>query len=262
MTATLQERAELVGSTRLALDLARRDGRTFDHRMLADGGTERLRRWCAGGAAAPDYSALVYEGSDAVRRVVLEVLHASPEPVAWWALRTCVFVELGRTFHGFHWQVERWPSPGDDSIRIIGLAGSPNLHGRPVAAPKKHKRNVGRRPVELASTALDDQDVAGTLAHELGHFFASPPTPPRPPMSPQDEHQIREVRAAYRRSAVDDGEASEIVENEARRERAADALGSLLIGRPVTTYQGRYASSMMSGLLAEAAAHRSMDGAK
>ncbi len=169
------------------------------------GGEERLRSWVVRGmpAATPDDVEII--GDDDVVDATLAVLGAMPMPhLEHVARRVVVFGVTdvnGCCIYG-----PRIPAPDDDQLHVVVV-------------------------IER------EGDLAGTIAHELGHSWVRPMTTTPPEPAAKWRRRMRDL--AFRaveleRRAPDAGLVDKFLLGPVLRgERAADAIGSLWLGRPV-----------------------------
>lgn len=213
---TVAERAELFGlSYAEQFELEQREPWVRHWSARFEDGADRLRTWLAAGRPRADRAALSIVGDAVIAEVARDVLATLPEPAAHVIVDSTI-VRCGRNHC-------------DDIIE--GAAG-----WRRETLPGSEK------PLEVALLAAD-RDL---VAHELAHVWQIAPSPFFSPLSAEQRESVKRTILA---DVVEEGTECELAETLMRRERAADALGSLWLTHRVDTTSGTRGERRREGLL-------------
>lgn len=196
---SLPERAEMLGlSARELVALAQEDPRIVAPAALAtESAVARTRSWLTRGRPAADLASLAFAGDSSIERVVRETLATLPVPVQVHVVETCAVLASGEESSGWCGPLPPLPGPAD-SIHVIVLTRA-------------------------------DPDL---FAHEIGHSWSAP-TGPR--TAGATIRETREEERQFARGVAELALEPELLRTRLRREREADALASLWLGRVIDT---------------------------
>jgi hypothetical protein len=141
-TLAIEERLARGGiTTEQHAALLELDARIVDDAPTAtSAAVERLARWLRAGQPVVDIERLVFEGDDAVRALVEDLIASVPAPVAWHAVEFVEWLEVGRGAYGVFSVARSARVPAGDSAHRIRLCGT-----------------------------LPDERIREVLPHELAH---------------------------------------------------------------------------------------------
>jgi hypothetical protein len=194
----LEGRAALLGLTpRQYVALGQSDARIFAGLPTA-GALARLKRWLAAGSPDPDFSRLLYRGSDWARDIVLGVIRRAPTPVAWHAIEFVAWREVGSTAAGWMGSAMIARVPEGDRAHEIEICGH-----------------------------TDAESLASVCAHELGHSWSKFVSPPIAEVSMSDrEWAARAVIASQEPEQTIEETIEQVVKIRVVDERIADELAT------------------------------------
>lgn len=151
----------------------------LDRRIVDDAPTtttaavERLARWLRAGQPLADVERLMFEGDDAVRALVVELIERVPPPIAWHAVEHVEFLEIGRGADATCSAVVAARAPAGDSAHRIRLCGAlPDERIREILphelAHSLHRTVCAREPTWRSMPAVERDARALLIARDLG----------------------------------------------------------------------------------------------